>query len=123
MHIANLQLPTMNQNPGFMGQSYMNGHGGAGYIPGMNNMASMTGGGIETVLMNVLTFVLPLVFWTLVIATVAFLGKGLWQIYQTKKSENATLPACFDALTIIRNRYANGDIGKEEFEQMKQVLA
>src|SRR3546814_673802 len=96
MHTANLQLPIVNTNPGFMGQNEMNGHGGAGYIPGMNNMAIMTGGGIESVLTNGLTFVLPIVFWALVSATVAFLGKGVWQLYQTKKIENATLPASSD---------------------------
>lgn len=66
-------------------------------------------------------FIFMLIFWVLLIITVSALirglsGRGCWHDLNGHKSgENS-------ALKIIKERYAKGEISKEEFEKMKKDL-
>lgn len=48
------------------------------------------------------------------------IGLGIWAI---KKFTNAGNSSKRDALDIARERYARGEITKEEFEQIKRTLS
>jgi putative membrane protein len=56
-----------------------------------------------------------IVFWALVAAAVVFLIRYL--VRQSRASSNDTT-----AITILKERYAKGEIDKEEFEQKRKDL-
>ena len=85
------------------------GYGGWGMGPGM--MGGWGMGWIGTIFM--------IVFWVLVILGLVFLIK--WLI-QTTKGEKDVVHAGSRALDILNERYAKGEIDKEEFEQVKKDI-
>lgn len=60
------------------------------------------------------------IFWILVIIGLVFLIK--WLIQSTKK-EPESAHSSSRAIDILKERYAKGEINKEEFEEKKRVLA
>ena len=86
------------------------GYGGWGMGPGM-----MGGWG-----MGWLGMIVMIIFWVLVIAGLVFLIKFL---IQTTKGEKTVVGAGPTRATdILKERYAKGEIDKEEFEKMKRDL-
>jgi putative membrane protein len=57
-----------------------------------------------------------LLFWALIILAIAALAKWLWGKGGGRASEKT-------ALQILEERYARGEIGREEFEQKKRDLS
>lgn len=66
-----------------------------------------------------LSMIFMLVFWALVIIGLIFLIK--WLI-QTARSGKDLIPDGSRALDILKERYARGEISKEEFEEKKNDL-
>ena len=60
-----------------------------------------------------------LLFWGLLIAGAIFLIRGSIQFFRGR-SQNTSDSS--DALNIIRKRYANGEIDREEFKRMQKAL-
>jgi putative membrane protein len=83
--------------------------GGWGMGPGM-----MGGWG-----MGWIGMIFMLVFWVLVIVGLVFLIKWLIQTTSSGKTDGLKGPKAID---ILKERYARGEISKEEFENMKQDL-
>ena len=69
--------------------------------------------------MGMFGMIFMFVFWALVIVGLVFLIKWLIQI---SKSEKDIVSAKSKALDILKERYARGEINKEEFEQMKKDI-
>jgi putative membrane protein len=90
--------------------SQWGGYGGSHMGPGM-----MGGWG-----MGWFGMIFMLIFWVLVIVGLIFLIK--WLIQTTKKEPEA-MHSGSRALDILKERYARGEINKEEFEEKKRVLA
>ena len=65
------------------------------------------------------SMILMLVFWVLVIVGLVFLIK--WLI-QTTSSGKTDVRTGLKAIDILKERYARGEISKEEFETIKQDL-
>ena len=84
-------------------------YGGWGMVPGM-----MGGWG-----MGWFGMIFMLVFWVLVIVGLVFLIKWLIQTTSSGKTDGGIGPKVID---ILKERYARGEISKEEFETMKQDL-
>ncbi len=63
--------------------------------------------------------VFMLLFWALVVVGVALAVRWLWQRGRPARSDRGR----DTALDILRERYARGEIGREEFEAKKQDLA
>lgn len=61
-----------------------------------------------------------LTFWVLVIVGLVFLIK--WLIQTTKKGPEVMPSSSTRALNILKERYASGEIDKEEFEEKKRDL-
>ena len=85
------------------------GYGGGGMGPGM-----MGGWG-----MGWFGSIFMLIFWVLVIIGLVFLIK--WLI-QTTKGEKDSTRTSSRALDILGERYARGEINKDEFEKIKRDL-
>jgi putative membrane protein len=85
------------------------GYGGGGMGPGM-----MGGWG-----MGWFGGIFMIVFWVLVIIGLVFLIK--WLI-QSTKGEKEVARVGSRALDILRERYAKGELDKEEFQRMKADL-
>ncbi|MFZ7110422.1 MAG: SHOCT domain-containing protein [Desulfatiglandales bacterium] len=64
--------------------------------------------------------VFMLLFWVLVIVGLVFLIK--WLIQSTKGESGRAPSNSSRALEILRERYARGDIDKQEFEEKKKDL-
>ena len=59
-----------------------------------------------------------LLFWGLIIVGLVLLVRWLWD-----RTQPGTMAGVGDApLDILKRRYARGEIGKEEFDRMKQDL-
>ena len=63
--------------------------------------------------------VFMLVFWVLIIAGIVLVVR--WLVEQGRPG-SASVSGGESALDILKKRYARGEIGKEEFERMKQDL-
>ncbi len=85
-------------------------HGGWGMGPGM-----MDGWG-----MGWIGMILMVAFWVLVIVGIVFLIRWLAILGRSHGSRERGSDA---ALDILRQRYARGEISKEEFEEKKKGLA
>lgn len=59
-----------------------------------------------------------MLFWLLVLALMAYFGIRL-----VHSHERHDTPKTRDALDIVKERYAKGEIDKEEFEQLKKDLS
>ena len=58
-----------------------------------------------------------ILFWAVIIAVVAVLVKWIFG-----GSTHTDMPNCKSALDALKERYARGEIGREEFEQKKRDL-
>ena len=61
-----------------------------------------------------------LVFWVLIIVGLIFLIK--WLIQSSKGGSGRSFSSSPRALDILKERYARGEIGKQEFEEKKKDL-
>ena len=61
-----------------------------------------------------------IVFWVLVIVGLVFLIK--WLIQSTKAESGRSISNSSSAIDILKQRYARGEIDKEEFEEKKKDL-
>jgi putative membrane protein len=86
------------------------GYGGWGMGPGM--MGGWGTGGFGGIFM--------IIFWILIIVGGVFLVK--WLIQSTKGGSGRPFSSSSGALDILKERYAKGEIGKEEFEEKKKDL-
>ena len=59
-----------------------------------------------------------LLFWILLIAALVLLAKNFWSDNAGKSGEKEK-----SALDILQERYARGEIGREEYEQKKHDLS
>jgi putative membrane protein len=84
-------------------------YGGWDMGPGMMGGWGMGGFGI----------IFMIIFWGLVIVGLIFLIKWLIQV---TKGEKDVIPGSSSALGILKERYARGEINREEFEKMKRDL-
>jgi putative membrane protein len=66
-------------------------------------------------------WILMFVVWALVIIGVIFLVK--WLVAQDDKTKTAAAKPENSPLDILRERYAKGEVDKEEFEQKKKDLS
>ncbi len=60
-----------------------------------------------------------ILFWVLIIAGVVFITK--WFLERNRNKEGSGINE-ESALDILKKRYANGDIDRETFEQMKKDI-
>ena len=58
-------------------------------------------------------WILPILFWGLIIAGIVFIAHGLTS--QKRQQQDS-------ALTILQKRYAKGEIDQDTFKRMKQEL-
>ena len=91
------------------GNPYCGWHYGCGMGPGMMGNWGMGWFGM----------ILMMVFWILVIIGLVFLIKWLIQTTSSGNTDRRTGPKAID---ILEERYARGEISKEEFETIKQDL-
>ena len=63
--------------------------------------------------------IFAMIFWVLVIVGLVFLIK--WLVQMSKGGADPR-PSGSRALNILKERYARGEIDKEEFEEKKRVL-
>ena len=94
------------------GQVFAQQRGGQG--PWCTGPGMMWGGGMGWIGMIFMTL-----FWILVIVALVFLIKRL---IQSTKSERGVVRGGSSALDILKERYAKGEIDKEEFETVKRDL-
>ncbi|MBI5465989.1 MAG: SHOCT domain-containing protein [Candidatus Kerfeldbacteria bacterium] len=59
-------------------------------------------------------FIIMLLFWVIVILGITWLVRSLWHTGKEPKTSSA--------LEILRERYAKGEISKEEFESKKKDI-
>lgn len=72
--------------------------------------------------MGWLGFLMMFLFWALVITAAVFLVK--WLIQASRRSDSGHESASGGrALDILKERYARGEINKEEFERMKADIS
>ncbi|HWR07905.1 SHOCT domain-containing protein [Sporomusa sp.] len=95
-----------------MGNGMM-GYAGQGYGYG----SSLFGGFSHSVF--------SLLYWVLLLAGLYFLVRWLIEAVSGKSAclVSATPVASISALEILKQRYARGEISREEFERIKQELA
>ena len=61
-----------------------------------------------------------IIFWVLLIVGLVFLIK--WLVQSTKGDSGSTRSGSSNALEILKERYARGEINKQEFEEKKRDL-
>ncbi len=76
-----------------------------------------TGGGWG---FGIFGMIFMLIFWVLIIAGIVLVVR--WLVDQWRPG-SASGPGPESALDILKKRYARGEIGKEEYDRMKQDLA
>ena len=62
-----------------------------------------------------------IIVWVLVIVGLVFLVK--WLVQNTKSDADKSRPGSPSAMDILKERYARGDIDKQEFEEKKKDLS
>ena len=62
-----------------------------------------------------------MIFWVLIIASAIFLIR--WIVQATGNRSNEGWQAGTNALAILENRYARGEINRDEFEARKQDIS
>lgn len=99
---------------GLLGGGMMMGYGlGPGRMMGLGfGYGGFGFGWIYAILMGV--------FWLLVIGGVIALV--IWLLRPGRMAETISGPPTNDALQILRERYAKGEITKEQYDQMRQDL-
>jgi putative membrane protein len=70
--------------------------------------------------MGWLWMLMGIAFWILIVLALAYLVKYLVQI--TRRGEGPTAAAPGSALDILKERYARGEINREEFQSRKKDL-
>lgn len=63
-------------------------------------------------------WILMIIFWVAVIIGVMMLIRYLW----SAQKQGPSTPDRTDPMRILKERYAKGDIDKEEFEERKRIL-
>jgi len=79
-------------------------------------------GGFSTVGGGILIHVFMLLFWILFIAGIVLLVRWVWDSVGERKNGTAGGERQQDAREILKQRYAKGEISREEFQTMKQDL-
>ncbi len=94
------------------GPGMMGGYGGMG---GM-----MRGFGAQGFPYNPVGSILTLAFWALIIAGIVLLV--IWLVRNVGRS-GLSSPSSNEALEVLKTRYAKGEITKDQYEEMRRVLA
>ncbi len=85
---------------------------------GYGSPGGMMGGGYGVG--SIIGFFMMIVFFILIIVGVVLLIK--WLVEQTSRGAHPHSMMGDQALDILRQRYAKGEISKEEFDQMRKDL-
>ena len=95
----------------------MFGYGFNGIRGGSFGFGMMNGFGYG----GIIPMILMILFWVVVI------GAGVWLISsfvsRTNSQTSSNLPPAESALDILKNRYARGEITKEQFDEMSHEVA
>lgn len=105
------------------GGAGMMGFGGLGMMgPGMmGGYGGMMGGlGAQGFAYNPVGSILTLVFWALILAGIVLLV--VWLVRNVGRGGFSS-PSNNEALEVLKTRYARGEITKEQYEEMRRVLA
>lgn len=89
---------------------------GPGHMWGWNGDGFGFGWGIAGVLMVLIMGLLPILFLVLVVLGI------VWLVRNASDGETERTRSRDQALSILRERYARGEITREEFDQMRQDL-
>lgn len=71
---------------------------------------------------GILMHVFMLLFWVLFISGIVLLVRWVWHAAGGRKYDEAGHEPRHTALEILRQRYAKGEISREEFQVIKQDL-
>lgn len=97
---------------GFMGWGMM----GPGHMWGWDGDGFGFGWGMASILMVIIMSLLPILFLILVVLGI------VWLVRSSSNEEAGRAGSQDQALSILRERYARGEITREEFDQMRQDL-
>lgn len=71
---------------------------------------------------GILMHIFMLLFWILFIAGIVLLVRWVWDTAGARKQGAVGYEQQVNALEILKQRYAKGEINREEFQAMKQDL-
>ncbi len=99
-HISVARRSYCGENVGMMREGLYNGYGMMGYYPRNYNYFS---------------------YWDIILGAliIGLLMLAFWMIYRSLKKNNADQE---DALSVIRKRYARGEITTKQFEEIKKKI-